>query len=170
MLKAASWRRSRGQSGDTIVEVMIVLAVLGLAIGISYATANRSLLNARQAQEASLATEVVQSQVELLQTLAGGGSIYNNQTFCVTGTGSSAAVFPLTNTQAANPPDSLPSNCMLAEANRYGVTITWSGATGNPLNPTTDALDKFTVKASWDDVEGQGVDTATLVERIHQTP
>ncbi|HVX56618.1 MAG TPA: prepilin-type N-terminal cleavage/methylation domain-containing protein [Candidatus Saccharimonadales bacterium] len=55
--------------GDTIVEVMIVLAVLGLAISISYATADRSLLNARQAQENSIATELAQSQVEGLSSL-----------------------------------------------------------------------------------------------------
>ncbi|MGH7191992.1 MAG: type II secretion system protein, partial [Candidatus Saccharimonadales bacterium] len=58
-----------GDRGDTIVEVLIVLAVLGLAISISYATANRSLLNARQAQENSVATEVAQSQVEGLASL-----------------------------------------------------------------------------------------------------
>jgi type II secretory pathway pseudopilin PulG len=58
-----------GQAGDTIVEVMIVLSVLGLAIGISYATANRSLLNARQAQENSQATAAAQSQVEQLVSI-----------------------------------------------------------------------------------------------------
>ena len=55
--------------GDTIVEVMVVLAVLGLSIGISYATAGRSLLNSRQAQENSYATELAQGQVEGLQSL-----------------------------------------------------------------------------------------------------
>ena len=47
------WRLDKNQRGDTIIEVLIVLAVLGLAIGITYATANRSILNARQAQESS---------------------------------------------------------------------------------------------------------------------
>ncbi len=37
-------RQALRQRGDTIVEVMIVLAVLGLAIGIAYSTASRSLL------------------------------------------------------------------------------------------------------------------------------
>lgn len=155
MLGRGTWRRKRGQSGDTIVEVMIVLAVLGMAIGISYATANRSLLNARQAQEASLATEVVQAQVEGLQTLAAGGTIYTASPFCIIDTGSGPAIHVISSSTDAA--------CHLGEDNRYAVTINWSGShTGN--NPDT-----FTVKASWDDVEGQGTDTATLIYRIHQT-
>ncbi len=62
--------RSLTQRGDTIVEVMVVLAVLGLAMGISYATANRSLKNTRQAQENSEATALVKAQIEQLRSLA----------------------------------------------------------------------------------------------------
>ncbi len=47
-----------------------MLAVLGLAISISYATANRSLLNARQAQETAEATGLVETQVENLRLLS----------------------------------------------------------------------------------------------------
>lgn len=57
------------QRGDTIVEVLIVLAVLGLAMSISYATATRSLLQAREAQENGVATVLLQSQIERLRTL-----------------------------------------------------------------------------------------------------
>src|SRR5579884_4195391 len=62
-------------SGDTIVEVLIVLTVLGLALGISFATANTSLLNTRQAQENSEATEIAQSQIESLRELVSNGNI-----------------------------------------------------------------------------------------------
>src|SRR4051812_23657601 len=56
--------RKLNAAGDTIVEVMVVLAVLGLAISIAYATANRSLLNARQAQKTPRASVLAQSQLE----------------------------------------------------------------------------------------------------------
>src|SRR5437868_4001892 len=73
--------------GDTIVEVLVVLAVLGLAIGISFATANRSLLATRAAQENSQATSYLQSQVEELRYLApasSGQNIFQNgKFFCV---------------------------------------------------------------------------------------
>jgi len=56
------------QSGDTIVEVLIVLAILGLALSISYATANKGLQQSRNAQEHSEALALVNSQVELLRS------------------------------------------------------------------------------------------------------
>ena len=56
--------RKLNQAGDTIVEVMIVLAVLGLAIGIAYAAANRSLENARQAQENAEAVQLATTEYE----------------------------------------------------------------------------------------------------------
>lgn len=56
------------QAGDTIVEVLIVLAVLGLAFSVSYATANRGLAQSRNAEEHSEALGVLNSQVELVRT------------------------------------------------------------------------------------------------------
>ncbi len=154
-MHAIAPRRSkdaRKQAGDTIVEVMIVLAVLGMAIGISYSTANRSLLNARQAQESSLATEIVQAQVESLKAMASDSDIYTTTpAFCVTNDGSTLGVSPLTDDQKSAPlGDSFPASCKMGEANRYSIVIT---------QPSTGT---FSVKAYWDDVEGQGTDTATM--------
>jgi prepilin-type N-terminal cleavage/methylation domain-containing protein len=64
MKKAIFLKRQRG---DTIVEVMIVLAVLGLAFAISYATANRGVLQARNAEEHSEALGILDGQVEELR-------------------------------------------------------------------------------------------------------
>ncbi len=67
-----------GQRGDTIVEVMVVLAVLGLALSISYATANRGLQQSRNAQEHSQALGIINSQIELLRNVfaeQAGGSL-----------------------------------------------------------------------------------------------
>jgi type II secretory pathway pseudopilin PulG len=143
--------RRLSMRGDTIVEVMIVLAVLGLAIGISYATANRSLLNARQAQENSQATELVRSQLEQLRSMSANTNatdtahyIYVSQPFCIAANGQVTL---------------LPSaSCNLGEASRYKVSINWGGAASN---------DAFTVTATWDDVLGQGSDTVTLVYGVH---
>jgi prepilin-type N-terminal cleavage/methylation domain-containing protein len=156
MLKQRDWRRARGQAGDTIIEVMIVLAVLGMAIGISYSTANRSLLNARQAQEASLATEIVQAQTESLKALASGNDIYTTTpAFCITNSGSALTVSPLTAAQASAPLGaSFPASCQMGEDNRYSIVITQPSA------------GTFSVKAYWDDIEGQGTDTATLNYRL----
>jgi prepilin-type N-terminal cleavage/methylation domain-containing protein len=138
-----------GQRGDTIVEVMVVLAVLGLAIGISYSTANRSLLNTRQAQESSQATELVQSQVEALRTLTQVGNpqnIFQPGPYCL-----SPTPYTIQTGNACSQP-SLPSPS--------NVSITYVAV------PT----DTFTVVATWPDALGQGNDTVTLVYRLHQHP
>jgi type II secretory pathway pseudopilin PulG len=74
--------------GDTIIEVLIALSVIGAVIGGAYATASRSLNVGRQAQERAEATRVAESQVESLKALAGSidssGDIFDHEgDFCV---------------------------------------------------------------------------------------
>ncbi len=64
-------KRIRGTSGDTIVEVLISLAVLSMAFVISYATANRALIDTQNAQEHSMALEYLDSQIEALHYYLG---------------------------------------------------------------------------------------------------
>jgi prepilin-type N-terminal cleavage/methylation domain-containing protein len=146
------------QAGDTIVEVMIVLAVLSLALSISYATANRSLLDTRQAQENSEASELAESQVEGLRTLSVVGdtpNIFQAGPYCLSQT------IPYT----------IPASCdvtLSGESFAYHIAIT---VTGN-LSPPTDTSNPptFTIIVSWPDVEGQGTnDTVTLSYRLYQS-
>lgn len=143
---------NRTQAGDTIIEVMIVLAVLGLAIGLSYATANRSLLNLRQAEENSMATGLVQSQIESLRYLSTVPSpdvahnIFPNPAvpFCIDTTN---------NTVVRNPAaDSGP--CYANE--RYNLLIQYTSGT-----------DTFRVTATWPDIRGDVTDQVTTVYRVH---
>lgn len=60
----------RRQRGDTIVEVMIAAAIIGLVIAISYATSSRALRAGRQAQERTEAYKYVESQLEQLKLMA----------------------------------------------------------------------------------------------------
>jgi prepilin-type N-terminal cleavage/methylation domain-containing protein len=149
--------------GDTIIEVMLVLAVLGLAISISYATANRSLINARQAQESSVATALIQSQLEAVRTLAPLNpappappdlDVYKSApaTYCIKTDVNNYVVVP-TSDPACNPAiNDDPAS------GSYSLSITYSAA------PT----DTFTAKATWPDVRDQGNDSATLVYRAHK--
>lgn len=150
-------RKFVGQGGDTIVEVMIVLAVLGLALGVSYATANRSLLNTRQAQENSQAAELVQAQIEALRSLScstGDPSckpdttLFTATPYCIdTGTNPYKAVSP--------------SSAACTKNGLYNLSVAYANNATNP--------DTFTVTAQWPDVLGQGTDTVTTVYRIHST-
>lgn len=58
------------QRGDTIVEVLIALAILSLAFVISYVTANSALIDSQNSQEHSMALEYLDTQAELLRYAA----------------------------------------------------------------------------------------------------
>lgn len=151
-------RLKRQQAGDTIIEVMVVLAVLGSAIGIAYSTANRSLLNARQAQESSRATVIAQAQIEQLRALSSVTDHTNPNyiyisplPFCMDGSGH---VVPFI------APSTYPLTCQYDKTPdfEYDVKIVYSNVLGD---------DKFTVTVLYDDVLGQGRDSVTLIYRAH---
>ena len=56
------------QRGDTIVEVLIAMAVASSVLGITYATMNRNLLITRGAQERTEAAKLAQGQLEILKS------------------------------------------------------------------------------------------------------
>jgi type II secretory pathway pseudopilin PulG len=63
-------RLRNSQTGDTIVEVMLAIAVIGMVLGASYATATRALRTGRFAQEQTEALKLAESQVEQLKYIA----------------------------------------------------------------------------------------------------
>ena len=164
------------QTGDTIVEVMIVLAVLGSAIGLSYATANRSLLNARQAQENAEAARLAQSQIESLYTPssitdpANANYLYKNSpavTFCMNGSGNKVTGFPAAS-EAVNQRDLAYSGNVADTATDGDFPVgCHQGLYHYSIRYDRDDNDKFTIVVVWDDALGQGRDTVTLTYRIH---
>jgi hypothetical protein len=58
------------QKGETIVEIMLSLAVLGAVVGASYAITSKSLAVATASQERSNATRLAETQIEYLKYLA----------------------------------------------------------------------------------------------------
>ncbi len=143
------WRIDKNQRGDTIIEVLIVLAVLGLAMGITYATANRSILNARQAQESSKATVLLQSQIEALRKLAPiGPSVPAQNIYQPVGT----------------------KYCIDSSNNvrLYGGTYPCTFDGLYTITIERNGSNYFVLRASWDDVMGQGTNTATMTYRVYQ--
>lgn len=80
-------RFHKNQTGDTIVEVLIAVAVIGLSIGLAYGISNRSLKSARQSQERLEALKLVEGQVEQLKALSystdNKGIFAENSAFCI---------------------------------------------------------------------------------------
>ncbi len=158
--------RSRRDAGDTIVEVLVVLAVLGLALGISYATASRSLRSTTGAQENSRATALLQAQIEALRYLAptpapaSGQDIFGQSgLFCIDTqalTVDSTFGGSLNTDLIHNPGDIYPAICEQDAPFHIAISKADSG---------TGAV--FTLKATWDDIHGNGLDTVTLSYRLY---
>lgn len=159
-------RLTADRSGDTIIEVMVVLAVLGLSIGLAYATANRSLLNARQAQEHSAAAGLVETQVENLRLLVGNSTTGNTDP--TTNIFLPTTPFCVLNPNAAAPIDTTVSDCSMPPV---GYTVLIYNCDKQPAAaPCATAIPNsgtFAVQATWTDVLGQGTDSVTITYRLH---
>jgi type II secretory pathway pseudopilin PulG len=76
-----------GQSGDTIVEVLISMVVLAIVAGTAYATSQRNFQAGLNSQQRDIATNYAQQQVELLKSADDNDLITTNfevgSNFCI---------------------------------------------------------------------------------------
>jgi prepilin-type N-terminal cleavage/methylation domain-containing protein len=115
------------QKGDTIVEVLIALAISSLLIGGAMASANQTLLGSLRSQERGEALKIAESQLEYLRgtgftAIGSDTSFYFSSSGARTaGAGSiSGAGIPYTvNITRSSPTD-----------HNFTVTVTWSPAGG----------------------------------------
>ncbi|HSX31884.1 MAG TPA: hypothetical protein VLF43_01360 [Candidatus Saccharimonadales bacterium] len=152
---------SQFERGDTIVEVLISIAVVTMVLGGAYVTTNRSLLNTRGAQERGTALKLAESQLEQLKSVIavtpekifGGGGFTPPVHFCITG---GVTVYDSTVTPG-NANCKVDVNGAPAGANvqpAYSLAITRSG-------------NDFTIDESWLNVGGKVTDQLQLVYRIY---
>lgn len=136
----------KNSSGDTIVEVLIVLAVLSLAFAISYTTASRALNGSRNAQEHSETQNTLNSQIEQLRSAySSGATVPEGPPFCMKDgavvnfpTGSSIPASASLDTFTT--PSAYPTDCVNGF---YHYSIVYTGAT-----PTEKGY--FDVRVRWD--------------------
>jgi len=117
------------QRGDTIVEVMMAMMVVGLSLGVAYGIANRATLTGRNAQERTEALKVAEAQIELLKSnLAADASTRPDYTdgspssFCIT------AADPEVDADAT-----AGSACDNVNGSLYSITLEYQAATGSTL-------------------------------------
>ena len=129
--------KARWNRGDTILEVLIAIAVVSSILGSVFVLANRTAQNSRQAQEHQEALKYASSQIELLNEYLrqSGGDRPTGSSFCM----QQAVLAPLDYTGEA------PAQCQYdngaydysfkvsydATNKVYIVTVTWPGATGS---------------------------------------
>jgi type II secretory pathway pseudopilin PulG len=145
----------KSQTGDTIVEVLLSLAVISAVLGGAFVSARRSLDATIQARERDQAVRLVETQLERLKTVAGSDvNVFSGGPFCLIGS-------PITKQENL-------SNCRLDSANNtfgpgsqsipYELRVERSGAGTSVL---------FTVIAEWERVGG-GEERASVAYRVHQ--
>jgi type II secretory pathway pseudopilin PulG len=138
--------------GDTIIEVMIAIAIIGSILGSSYVTANNSLRGTRQAQERTEALKFLEAQVESLKYLASsGGDVshsFGNNLFCLNG----ITKFEWNGTASELTSYTQPS-CLFGTDGRYHMAISTDGTT-------------HTITAYWEGVASIPIENITVSYRL----
>lgn len=157
----------RSENGDTILEVLLSVAVLSLILSTTFALANRSTQANRQAAERGEASRIAQSQMEKLKlylSVPQASIPPQNTFFCINDTadqyidlGSGAPIDPngdVAFTGSAYVNAQLNNRCQEGENNLYYKIIRREG-------------DTYTVYVRWPAVTGNGVDQASFVHRTY---
>lgn len=146
-----------GEVGDTIVEVLIAIAVVSLVLGGAYVTTNKSLQGTRAAAERGNAIKLSESQLEQLKAMLANTTnaaaiAGKTSDFCIT---QSAGVYAL--------PNAGTSACRL---DLSGVTK----PTGEPAFNVAihkESANVFRVTSRWNSILQNGQDNVQLMYRVY---
>lgn len=132
--------RRLSERGDTIVEVLIAIAVAGAVIGGAYSLVNANTRNNLASQERSAAIKIAESQLEMLRvagSLPGAGSKFCLYTSASGEVLTETITEPLPSTTNAG----YPANC----------TINYGAATDRYVaGVTAGSNNTYTVYVNWD--------------------
>lgn len=150
---------NRKISGDTIVEVLLAIAITSVVLAGAYVAVDRSMKANRSAQERSEAVKVAEAQIERLKYLnfsSSSADIYQNGPFCITST---LAVRLITDVSSDSDD---PVGCR--SSGRYVASITRDASTGT-----------HQIRVLWENVTGSstvtaypGFDEIKMYYRIYQ--
>lgn len=147
-----------GQRGDTIVEVLVCIAVVSLILAGAFVTTHRSSTGVRNSQEHAEALKLIQSQVEQLRANASDGdkSVFTKGApFCMVDS------MPLS---ASTMPDA--AKC---KQNSSGSPTTTEPVYKLTIDRTTSGGGSlFTVAAKWESVTGNGQAQESIVYRLYE--
>jgi Tfp pilus assembly protein PilV len=140
-------RRSRilNTRGDTIVEVLIAIAVVSSVLGGAFAVSSRALRGTRMSQERGEAAKMVEGQLESLRAVLDDPT-RTNEVF------SQAAPFCFDNSLVLV---TNPNSCRRGPENRYQLSMVRNG-------------DAFEASAQWTKVGGGGQERVTIVYKVYE--
>lgn len=140
--------------GDTIVEVLLAIAIVSSVLTSAFVAANRAYRGTRMSQERMEALKLAETQVELLKSLAGAkdSTLFDDSKgapYCIADDGSlkklSASGLPVLDADnfAAYPPE--------CNSNLYYFSVQYD-----------ESDDTFSVRARWDGLDSQKQEVALL--------
>ena len=161
------WHRSRDQSGDTIVEVLIALAVISSVIVGAFFVVQKSTTAVRDSQEHGEVQQLLQGQVELVRSIAlkadASDPIFstNPKYFCIDMSNPATpkrqdfpSGFVLPDSAADDDYNGYPSVCKDIQT-YYNIAISFDSSTNT-----------FTAVGRWDRLNG-GKDQETMAYRLY---
>lgn len=152
------------QGGDTIVEVMVCMAVVSAMLGGAFVTARNSQLNVRNSQEHAEALSLIENQVEQLRASGSNSNspIFTTSPFCM----SNGA---LVSTTTASPAAAciLESNGQQAPSG-FQPAFTMYIAPSNNCNTPIAQCYQYNVQATWYEIVGNGQGTESIEYRLYQ--
>lgn len=173
-----------GGRGDTIVEVLLAIAVVSAILGGAYVSSRRSLNASQQALERSQATKLLETQLERLKSIASDASkdVFNTATatvFCLDGSNNrnnfTISTMPPTDSDnlSATPGGNYPPSCIIdsggnvyvagsSQSTPYYISVERS------VPPPDEYKYTFTARVRWDRAGGGSRDEATIVYRLYQ--
>lgn len=153
----------KSQIGDTIVEVLLAMAVVSSVLGGAYVAANRSVNANRSAQERAEAVKLVESQLERLKAATGDPAVFSDNVYCFDVSSGSVTPVEFSGPLASMPdiktddPGIYPASCVSASAAAYSLSVDKDTATNN-----------FAVRARWDKAGGGSREETVIVYRVYQ--
>lgn len=139
-------------NGDTIVEVLISIAVFGLVLGGAYVTSNRNSLINQASQERLVGSRLAEAQLDLLRSKSSTDlSTFTQNNFCIKGT-----VFYLDSNDNCKV-DS--SGVHTDQEPIYKLKITRTDVTNGAV---------FKVAVTWANVKGTGNDNITYQYGVYK--
>jgi type II secretory pathway pseudopilin PulG len=152
----------RTSRGDTIVEVLLAIAIIGSVLGAAYVTSNNNTQINRGSQERLQGIKLAESQLERLKALSSNPSTKDiifgtSGNFCLTQANTRV---PTTNNacKVTGSGDPIPN---ADHQPQYQISIVPSaGDIGN--TPTTSGK-LHTITVSWENIRGEGEDNVRYV-------
>jgi prepilin-type N-terminal cleavage/methylation domain-containing protein len=149
-------RLSTNQRGDTIVEVLVCIAIISLVLAGAFVTTRDSQLGVQDSQEHGEALKLIESQIEQLRYDAANGdaNVFSSGPYCYY----QGSLVSTSGPTAADCVQDSSGNKATAQP-EFNLSVTGTPSDGGYL---------FTITSTWADINGNGNGQESMLYRLYQ--